>query len=278
MSVRHIQSANVQLTLSEEGSPAHQPVVFLHGAGQTRHAWRRVAKQLADKGYYVLSMDLRGHGDSDWSPEGDYSSDAFVRDLKAVIASLDQKPILIGASLGGLMSLVTVGESDESLVKALVLVDITPRIDMEGRARIIGFMQSNTKGFANVEEAADSVAAYLPHRPRPKNPAGLMRNLRQAEDGRLYWHWDPRFFDAPEATHHDPESRYEAAAQRINIPTLLIRGEESELVSVESLKHFLAVIPNAEYVDVTGARHMVVGDDNDVFADAVIQFLAKLDD
>lgn len=276
MSVRHIQSANVRLTLGEGGDPTDQPVIFLHGAGQTRHAWRQVAKQLADKGYYVLSMDLRGHGDSDWSPEGDYSSDAFVSDLKAVIATLSEKPILIGASLGGLMSLVAVGESDEDLAKALVLVDITPRIDMEGRARIISFMQSNTKGFIDVEEAADSVAAYLPHRPRPKNPAGLMRNLRKGDDGRLYWHWDPRFFDAPNATHNDPETRYEAAAHRVKLPTLLIRGEESELVSVESLKHFLAVIPNAEYIDVSGARHMVVGDDNDVFADAVLQFLDKL--
>lgn len=278
MSVRYFQCGDVRIAATASGEASHQPIIFLHGGGQTRHTWRKTARTLVEAGYYTLSLDLRGHGDSDWSPSGDYSSDAFVADLKTIIASCEQKPILIGASLGGLMSLVTVGESDQSLAKALLLVDIAPKVDMEGRARIISFMLANSKrGFANADEAAASVSAYLPHRPKPKDSSGLLRNLRQKDDGRYYWHWDPQFFERSDATHNDPESRYENAARNVSIPTLLIRGESSELVTAESLEHFRDVMPNADYVDVSGARHMVVGDDNDVFSEAVLEFLSKLE-
>lgn len=277
MKVKYFQGSDVRIAASEGGDPCQVPVVFLHGAGQTRHSWRKAAKALVEAGYYVLSLDLRGHGDSEWSPTGDYSSDSFVTDLKAVISQLSQPPILIGASLGGIVSLLTVGESpDQDWARALLMVDITPRMNMEGRGRIIDFMQSNKAGFANADEAAESVADYLPHRPRPKDSSGLLKNLRLDDDGRYYWHWDPVFFDSPEATHNDPEARYENAAKNVRIPTLLIRGERSELVSEESLKHFLDVIPDAEYVDVSGAHHMLVGDDNDAFSVAALAFLSRL--
>ncbi|MEA3299059.1 MAG: alpha/beta hydrolase [Pseudomonadota bacterium] len=277
LKTRHIAGHRVRLVASEGGDTARPSVVLLHGGGQTRHAWNRLAKTLVSAGYHVLSLDLRGHGDSDWAPDGDYSSDAFMADIRAVLAELPDRPVLVGASLGGLMSLLTVGESEEPTARALVLVDVTPRIDMAGRARIIGFMRDNIKGFASLDEAADAVSAYLPHRPRPKNPAGLMRNLRLKDDGRYYWHWDPGFFEGANATHTDPESRYTAAARRVRIPTLLVRGEHSELVKEEGVRHFLEVIPGAEYVDVGGARHMVVGDNNDAFADAVLTFLGRLE-
>ncbi|MFA7554684.1 MAG: alpha/beta hydrolase [Spongiibacteraceae bacterium] len=275
MKVRKFQSDDVEIVASELGDPNHSAVVFLHGAGQTRYAWRNTAQILADTGYYVLALDLRGHGDSDWSSKGDYSSDAFIADLKVVIGQLGSPPVLIGASLGGLVSLLTVGETSEPMAKALLMVDVTPKVDMDARGRIIGFMQSNQLGFADAEEAATAVSAYLPHRPKPKNPSGLMRNLRKQEDGRYYWHWDPMFFDSPNATHNDPESRYSAAALNIHVPTLLIRGEHSDLVTEESVKHFLSLIPDAEYVDVFGAHHMLVGDKNDAFTQSILDFLDR---
>lgn len=277
MSLKKFQSEGVTIVASEVGDPDGKPVIFLHGAGQTRHAWRKSAQLLADRGYYVLALDWRGHGDSDWSPSGEYSSDAFVADLLCVINQLKALPILIGASMGGLMSLLAVGESDKPIAKALLLVDVAPKIDLDGRARIIEFMQSNKLGFANADEAADAVAAYLPHRPRPENSAGLLRNLRKKDDGRYYWHWDPVFFDHPNATHHDPESRYTAAALNVHVPTLLVRGEHSDLVTEESVKHLLEVIPGAEFVDVSGAHHMVVGDKNDAFTQAICDFLARFE-
>ena len=274
MPTRIFNCHDVKLVASERGSPESQPVLLLHGAGQTRHTWSSLAKTLSAKGYYVLSLDLRGHGDSDWSAKQDYSSDAFIHDIKCIVAELNQLPIIVGASLGGLMSLLAIGEnSNQRLAKALVLVDITPNLDKTGKARIIQFMQSNDAGFANTDEAADSIAAYLPHRPRPKNSAGLLRNLRKHDDGRYYWHWDPAFFTGPNATHNDEDSRNVAAAKRVNVPTLLLRGQHSELVSEEAVKSLLAFIPGAEYVDISDAHHMIVGDNNDAFSTAVTQFI-----
>ena len=274
---RYFDTSELRLVASEWGSPDDQSVLLLHGAGQTRHTWNRLAKSLAAKGYYVLSLDFRGHGDSDWSPKGDYSSDAFIGDIKFILKQLHNKPILVGASLGGMMSMLLDGESDEELVKAVVLVDITPNIDKGGIERIIGFMQSNLTGFANTDEAADSIAAYLPHRPKPKDSSGLMRNLRLRDDGRYYWHWDPAFFGDKNATANDAISRNEAAAKNIKVPTLLLRGEHSDLVTEENAKLLLDYIPHAEYVDISNAHHMIVGDNNDVFSAAVEKFLEGLD-
>jgi non-heme chloroperoxidase len=274
---RIFNCADVNLVASEWGSIESPPIMLLHGAGQTRHTWSTLARTLADKGYYVLSLDLRGHGDSDWSPTQDYSSNAFIQDIKTVAAGLKQLPIIVGASLGGLMSLLTIGENcHQQIAKALVLVDITPNIDQAGKARIIQFMQSNDAGFANTDEAADSISAYLPHRPRPKSSKGLIRNLRKHENGRYYWHWDPAFFTGPNATHNDLDSRNVAAAKKVNIPTLLLRGQHSELVSEAAVKSLLNFIPNAEYVDISNAHHMIVGDNNDAFSAAVTQFIDTL--
>jgi pimeloyl-ACP methyl ester carboxylesterase len=252
-----------------------EPILLLHGGGQTRHSWGQAALELAARGYYVAAIDLRGHGDSDWAPDSDYGIDAQVGDVRAVIAEMPRPPVLIGASMGGLISLTTAGEADEKLIRALVLVDVTPQVDPAGRARIIGFMRDRPDGFASVEEAAEAIAGYLPHRPRPKNLSGLHRNLRHRADGRWYWHWDPRFFDTFEADHDAAVRRYTAAARNVIVPTLLVRGSKSELVTPENVKHFREAIPHAEYVDVTDAAHMIAGDRNDAFNAVVLDFLRR---
>jgi non-heme chloroperoxidase len=257
------------------GNPLGQPIILLHGGGQTRHSWGRAALELAARGYYVAALDLRGHGDSDWAPDANYSMDAQVGDVHAVIRQLPRPPVLIGASMGGLISLAAAGEAREQSVRALVLVDVTPKVDPDGRARIIGFMRDRPDGFTSVEEAADAIAAYLPHRPRPKDLSGLNRNLRLRADGRWYWHWDPRFFATFEPDHEAAVERYTAAARNVGVPTLLVRGSKSELVTPDNVKHFREAIPHAEYADVTDAAHMIAGDRNDAFNAVVLEFLGR---
>jgi non-heme chloroperoxidase len=257
------------------GNPLGQPIILLHGGGQTRHSWGRAALELAARGYYVAALDLRGHGDSDWAPDANYSIDAQVGDVHAVIGQLPRPPVLIGASMGGLISLAAAGEAREQSVRALVLVDVTPKVDPDGRARIIGFMRDRPDGFTSVEEAADAIAAYLPHRPRPKDLSGLHRNLRLRADGRWYWHWDPRFFATFEPDHEAAVERYTAAARNVGVPTLLVRGSKSELVTPENVRHFREAIPHAEYADVTDAAHMIAGDRNDAFNAVVLEFLGR---
>ncbi|MET0656684.1 MAG: alpha/beta hydrolase [Steroidobacteraceae bacterium] len=265
----------VSLAADVAGNVGQPPVVLMHGGGQTRHSWGRAADALAKRGYHVISLDLRGHGDSDWAPDLDYSLDAFAADLRLVLQTLAAPAAIVGASLGGVTGLIAVGESDAPSASALVLVDVVPKIDAEGASRIKGFMTAYPEGFASVEEAADAVASYLPHRPRPKDVSGLRKNLRVGPGQRLYWHWDPNFVGRRHTSMKDMRARMDAAARRVRIPTLLVRGEQSEIVSTDGADAFRSLMPDAEYVDVKGARHMVAGDENTAFNQAILDFLER---
>lgn len=267
----------LRLAADAWGDPSQPPVLLLHGGGQTRFAWGGTARTLAARGWYAISMDLRGHGESAWAPDKDYSVDAFVEDVRCVVESLGRPPVLVGASLGGIASLIAEGESHPSIASALVLVDIAPKIEIGGAVRIIQFMQNKPEGFASLEEAADAVAAYLPHRRRPTDLSGLERNLRRMPDGRWRWHWDPAFLEPGHGPRPGQDTdRMRAAARQLRLPTLLVRGGLSDLLSEEGAREFLALVPHARFADVTDAGHMVAGDRNDRFTAAVIDFLAEL--
>ncbi len=265
------------------------PVLLLHGGGQTRHAWRATAEEMAKQGWTAYAIDPRGHGDSDWIKDGGYDFVDFAADARAVANELTRRsgkqPVAIGASLGGIAALLAEGESERThsnnVFSALVLVDITPRVDESGVAKIHSFMRAHAaEGFGSIGEAAQAVADYLPHRPRPKSNEGLKKNLRLSPDGRWRWHWDPRFLDGPRAVaaHREKTEAFLVdAARRITIPALLVRGASSELVKEAHAREFLDLVPHAEFVDVGGARHMVAGDRNDHFSSAVLQFLGRLD-
>lgn len=249
-------------------------ILLLHGGGQTRHSWSRSGPRFARAGWSTISIDTRGHGDSDWAPDGDYSMDALVADLTAVIDQLGVSPVLVGASMGGLTSLVAEGESP-GLAQALVLVDVAPRIETAGTDRILAFMAAAPDGFDTLEDVADAIAAYNPHRPRPATLDGLRKNVRQGDDGRWRWHWDPAFLRVPdEPARQTAHARLAAAAGGITVPTLLVRGQSSDVVSPEGVAELLELVPHAE-VREAAAGHMVAGDDNDVFAAQVTDFLDR---
>ncbi|MEL0082588.1 MAG: alpha/beta hydrolase [Gammaproteobacteria bacterium] len=274
---QRLDGAGLELVVDSYGLAANPPVILLHGGGQTRHSWRNAGRELARSGWYVLSMDQRGHGESDWVEDGNYQYDQFVDDLRSLIRSLDQPPVLVGASLGGIVGLLSQDQAEHPLLRALVLVDIVPQIKRGGERRIRDFMAGHPEGFATLEEAAQAVAEYLPERRRPDSREGLRKNLRQHADGRYYWHWDKRMMAAfARAGAGALEARMQAAAGRLQIPTLLIRGELSDVVSPEGAADFLRTVPHAEFTEVAGAGHMVAGDDNDRFVGAVKQFLTKL--
>lgn len=271
-----------RLVASAAGPLDGPPVVFFHGGGQTRHSWGTSVGVLAAKGWRAYTVDLRGHGDSDWAGDGDYSLDAFAGDVGAVARSLGRPPALVGASLGGLASLAAAGlDHGEGLAAALVLVDVAPRIEQAGRERIGAFMREHMHaGFASLEEAADAIHRYNPHRPRPSDLSGLRKNLRH-RDGRWYWHWDPQFIEgrmgSPDETRVSlvDTGALEAAARGLKIPLLVVRGLVSDLLSEEGARHLLELVPGSELVNVAGAGHMVAGDRNDVFNDAVVAFLSR---
>jgi pimeloyl-ACP methyl ester carboxylesterase len=203
--------------------------------------------------------------------------DALVDDLASVTATVGGQPVLIGASMGGLTALVAVGE-ERIVARCLVLVDIAPRVEPAGAARIVAFMRARPEGFASLEEVADAVAAYNPHRARPASPEGLRRNVRLKDDGRWHWHWDPAFMQQEDSRRNRllGEQRLVAAARAVVVPTLLVRGMQSDVVSTDGAAELLELVPEARVVDVRGTGHMVAGDDNDVFTREILGFLDDL--
>ncbi len=255
------------------------PVVLLtHGGGQTRHAWKGTGQALAEGGYRAYALDARGHGDSDWSADGSYDQERMIADLARVAEAIGTpNPVLVGASMGGGVSLCATGEQHIDTA-ALVLVDTAPQIDPAGAQRILDFMAQKPDGFDSLEEVADAIASYQPHRARPRKLDGLKKNVRRDADGRLRWHWDPRFLDRKRPTMDGYRNRMQLAAERLNttLPTLLVRGGLSDVLTEEGAQSFLATCPHAEYVNVTDAAHMVAGDRNDIFTDAVLEFLNRV--
>jgi non-heme chloroperoxidase len=256
------------------GEPGQPLVLLQHGGGQTRHAWKGVGKTLGAAGYHAVALDARGHGDSQWAPDGHYGTDVMIEDLRALLDQLgSSRPVLVGASMGGATSLVACGENHLDAA-ALVLVDIGPRIETEGIDKIHAFMSQKPEGFKSLDEVADAIASYQPHRKRPDNLAGLAKNVRLAEDGMYRWHWDPAF-RTQRGEIEQRQTRLETCSENLRLPTLLVRGGLSDVLSEAGAEHFLDLCPHSEYVNVTGAGHMVAGDRNDIFGDAVVGFLQK---
>ena len=267
----------VQLVADVGGRADAPAVILMHGGGQTRHSWSGASRALIARGYQVINYDARGHGESDWSTEGAYQLDDRVADLRAIVDTLDVPYSLVGASLGGGTAIHAVALGLNPA--AVVLVDIVPHAEEVGVNRVVNFMSSNRGGFATLDEVVDVVSAYNPDRPRPKDPSGLMRNLRLKEDGRLYWHWDPRIVpdDGTATTVHRDivvASADQMAKQR-DLPVLLVRGLSSDVVGDGGVAAFRTMMPQLEVVDVAGAGHMVAGDRNDAFNAGVIDFLGR---
>jgi pimeloyl-ACP methyl ester carboxylesterase len=274
------------------GSGDLAPVLLMHGGGQTRYSWDATARQIAERGRVAVAVDARGHGESSWVESGNYTFEHYRSDLVHLCDQVSelwgngkQGPALIGASMGGISGMLAQAKGDVydwgfPLFSALVFVDITPRMTTSGVDKILGFMAANMRdGFENVEAAADVIATYLPNRSRPKSLSGLSKNLRQRDDGRWYWHWDPNFIDGEHNITTGRADRIEDlmnAVRKISVPTLLVRGAKSELVTKEAVDEFLELVPHAKFHDINEAGHMVAGDKNDVFAEAAISFLDEV--
>jgi peroxiredoxin len=271
----------VRIAADRLGDPLAPAVVFLHGGGQTRRSWSRAAAAVAERGWQAVTVDLRGHGESDWSDEGDYRVTTFAEDVLEVLRQLPPRPVLVGASLGGFTAMLLAGEIAQDTVRAVILVDIVPNMDPSGASRIHTFMNDRmASGFGSLDEVADAIQQYNPHRPRPTDLDGLQTNLRR-RDGRWYWHWHPKFIDGTsarppiEVTEVDRMHAAVEAILRHNVPMLLVRGQMSDLVTKERADEFISRFPEIDFIDVGGAGHMVAGDRNDLFAGAVVEFLAR---
>ena len=257
------------------GDPDGPLVLLQHGGGQTRHAWKGAGETLGAAGYHAVAFDARGHGDSDWAPDGAYGQDVMVEDLACLVAALgDKRPVLVGASMGGGTSLVAVGE-DHVDATALVLVDIAPRIELDGVKKIQAFMSQKPEGFESLDEVADAIAGLPapPHpAPQPRRP-GQERPPRRRRPVPLAL--------GPEvplrAPRRDASARpgWRRAPATSPCPRCSCGAGSPTSSARRARRASSALCPHSEYVNVSGAAHMVAGDRNDIFAAAVIEFLSR---
>lgn len=269
----------LHLVVETRGAVDGRTLLFAHGFGQTRGAWGGAAATLASRGCHCVSYDARGHGESGRLPGGGYHMQQFADDLLGLARAQPEPPVLVGASMGGLLGLVTAGETRPVPFRALVLVDITPRWETRGVERILAFMQAHPDGFAGYAEAAEQIAAYLSHRSGRKSEEQLRPLLREGGDGRLRWHWDPALLAGDlvaESERYQP--RLFAAAAQVDVPVLLLSGGRSDVVSHATVAEFLQLVPHARHVEVAGATHMLAGDANDAFTREIACFINALDD
>ena len=258
------------------GKIKRDAILLLHGGGQTRHSWNATAEKITQVDGCAITMDLRGHGDSDWSHGGDYELSDFSEDVAFLIDTLEIQPSFVGASLGGLVGIYLEGRYSPGSISALVLVDIVPNINVLGAEKIKDFMLEHSKtGFSSLSEVSDILSEYNPHREKSSDLEGLKKNLRKRGE-KWFWHWDPLFISS-ERGKENPDMRnpelLNELCSNISVPMLLVRGKLSDLVTEIQVREFLERFPEASFADVSGAGHMVVGDKNDAFANEVIEFL-----
>ncbi len=254
-------------------------ILFLHGGGQTRFAWENSAVAMSHLGFDCLTIDLRGHGDSDWDETGSYSLDSSVGDIAYILKEFRRDVFLVGASFGGYLSMLVTGEELHKVqryIQAIILVDVAPTANPSGIQEIISFMQAHQEGFSSLEEAALVIQKYLPHRKPSQDVQGLQKNLRY-RNNRWFWHWDPNFlnFVTLETGVKPFEQRLQNALGSIEQPILLVRGALSSIVDEIDVQKAKEIAPHMEYIDVKKATHMVVGDKNDIFLQVISTFLQK---
>lgn len=268
-----LRGDGVDLAADGYGPQDGPAVLFFHGGGQSRRSWRGSARQVADAGYRALSFDLRGHGESDWAPDGDYILDAFARDVAALIDSFHRPVTLVGASRGGQAALV--GASRRPGKVALVmLADVAPLLRDDGVDTIRGFFQASRDGFASLDDAADALAHHL-GQPRLQDPSGLSKAMRKGQHDRLYWQWDPATVSPQFLNPPSEGEALEEAAAIIRAPVVMVRAELSTIVTDESVALFRKLTPQLDVQLAKGVGHMFTGDRNDAFGEALLDQLSR---
>lgn len=255
------------------GNDGAPPVLFFHGGGQSRSAWRGSARAVGAAGYLGIAFDLRGHGDSEWASDGDYLLDAYARDVAALLGQFERPVTLVGASRGGQASLVAASHNPEC-VRLVMLADVAPMMRDDGVDGIRAFYAEGAAGFASLVEAADSLARHL-GQPRMADPSRLAKALRPDADGRWHWRWDPATGD-PQFLH--PQSEGEAlleAAAHVRSPVVLVRAEHSNLLTDEGVERFRQLAPQLDVRIARGVGHMFTADRNEGFAADLLDVLAR---
>ena len=273
---RRVNARGLSFHCVEWGASAARPLICLHGITQTAHSWDEVAAELAAD-YRVLCVDQRGHGDSDWAPDGDYTRQTQAADLDAITDALGlSRFILAGMSMGGINSITFTARHPQK-VRALIIVDVSPEIQTRGVEHIRSFIQAPDE-LDSFEAFVERAHQFNPRRSLDNIRSRLSHNLKQLPNGNWTWKYDKAL--------RAPERGFQASAlfnlwddvHAIRCPTLIIKGGESDILSAESADKLQATIPGSRVAVVPGAGHSVMGDNPTAFVAAVREFLGETTD
>ena len=272
---RNVVVRHQRFHLLEWGDPEAPPVLLLHGGNQSAHSWDLVSLHLADR-FRVVALDQRGHGDSEWARDSDYSSQAMAGDAEATIAVLGlERPIVFGHSMGGRNTL-RLALDHRDLARAFVIVDIGPEVAAEG-ARAIGQFVNHNREFDDLEDFVSNVQRYDPFRSREHIERTVKYNLMQRADGKFVSKCDYGRHMASMGESRaqlDPISLDDVKV--LEQPVLVVRGANSNILSEEAAKRFAAALPDGRLVTVPESGHNVHGQNTPGFLDAVRPFLDAL--
>lgn len=270
----HVTARGLRFHYVERGLVSAPPLLCLHGITQTAHSWDEVAAELSSA-YRVLCLDQRGHGDSDWAADGDYSRQTQAADVDAISDALELSSFtLAGMSMGGVNAITFTARHPEK-VRALVIVDVSPEIQVKGVENIRHFIQASDE-LDSFEAFVERAHQFNPRRSLDNIRSRLSHNLKQLPNGKWTWKYDKAL--------RSPDRGFQATAllnlwddvRAIRCPTLIIKGGESDILSAESAEKMQAAIPGSRVAVVTGAGHSVMGDNPAAFVTAVREFLGDL--
>ncbi len=276
----HYRSCNIVLRqlrfhFLEWGAPDAPPIVLLHGGHQSAHSWDLVSLHLAQN-YRVLALDQRGHGDSEWARDVEYSNHNMAQDAEAFIAAMGlRKPILMGHSMGARNSMI-LARHDHSYLRAMVVVDVGPEVSERGRAAIGGFVQANQE-FDDLEHFVRNVRQYDPYRPREHIERTVKYNMLQRADGKFVSKCDSNPRRLGILRGNSPQDTVSLDDVRLyNLPVMVVRGENSNILEPDAAERFRDALPNGTLVTVPNCGHNVHGQNTKGFLGAIGGFFGGL--
>lgn len=255
------------------GNAGKPQMLLLHGFAQQCHSWDFVALAFTDR-FHVVALDLRGHGDSDWAPDGDYSPETQQNDIKGVVNELGLKNfVLMGLSMGGRNSFTYASNNPEE-VRAVVIVDAGPENQRAGTQNIRRFVQQDDE-LDSIDAFVDRVMEYNPRRDPVQLRGSLAHNLKELPNGKWTWKYDKALRGGNRRMGQDPEmtQRLWGYLENLACPTLVVKGDQSDIMASETAEEMQRRIPNGRLATVSNAGHLVMGDNPAGFEAAVTEFL-----
>jgi len=258
----------------EWGIATHPPLLCLHGITQTAHSWDEVAAALSAD-YRVVCLDQRGHGDSDWAPDGDYTRQTQAADLDAITDALGVRQFLLaGMSMGGINSITFTARHPDK-VRALIIVDVSPEIEVKGVENIRSFIQAPDE-LDSFEAFVERAHQFNPRRSLDNIRSRLSHNLKQLPSGKWTWKYDKALRAGERSFQASALHNLWDDVRTIRCPTLIIKGGESDILSTEGATKLQQAIPGSQLAVVPGAGHSVMGDNPAAFVAAARDFLTTI--